>query len=139
MGIAMLAGYAVDNTSPYWIPISTLAVLQGRDLGQTSQRNIQRITGTFVGIGLVWMIFSIKSDPLALIIILFSLQFLSEMMIVRNYLMAAIFITPMTIILAETAGPTVIDINTLMTSRLIDTVIGSLLVLQRVCCSIIKT
>lgn len=127
LGAALLVGYAVDKGSPYWIPVSALAVLQGKDLTHTSQRNLHRIFGTFLGLGLTCFIFSTQPTALALIFILASLQFLTEMMIVRNYLLAAIFITPMTIILAETAGVQYLDIDTLMYSRLVDTIIGSMI------------
>lgn len=55
------------------------------------------------------------------------LQFVIEMLIVRNYGLAAIFITPLTILLAETAGGLDFDINTMMEARLADTIIGSLI------------
>lgn len=125
--VALLIGYAVDESSPYWIPVSALAVLQGKNLTHTSERNLHRILGTFVGIGLTWLILAVKPNALAIVIVIASLQFIIEMLVVRNYLLAAIFITPMTILLAETAGGMNIDMNAIINARLLDTVIGSLI------------
>ncbi len=127
MFIALLIGYAIDESSPYWIPVSALAVLQGKDLTHTSQRNLQRILGTFIGMGLTWLIFAANPNVLALVITIAVLQIVIETLVVRNYLLAAIFITPMTILLAETAGGINIDSETIMKARLLDTVIGSLI------------
>lgn len=124
---ALLIGYEVDKSSPYWIPVSALAVLQGKDLTHTSQRNIHRIFGTFVGLGFTWLLLLTNPNPLALVLMIGGLQFIVEMLVVRNYLLAAVFITPMTILLAETGGGLDIDTTTLITARLIDTVIGSLI------------
>lgn len=125
--IAILVGYSVDASSPYWIPVSALAVLQGKDLTHTSQRNLHRILGTFLGIGLTWIILAAEPNALALVFIIGSLQFIIELLVVRNYLLAAIFITPMTILLVESAGGNHFDMNVVMNARLIDTVIGSLI------------
>lgn len=125
--LALLIGYAVDEHSPYWIPVSALAVLQGKDLTHTSERNIHRILGTFVGIGLTWLILATHPNGLAIVLVIASLQFIVEMLIVRNYLFAAIFITPMTILLAEGAGGMYNDHDAIITARLLDTILGSLI------------
>ena len=92
MAIALLLGYAMDPQSPYWIPISTLAVLQGRTLSHTTERNSHRVLGTFVGVGLTWLLFLTNPSPLALVILIALLQTVVELLIVRNYLFAVIFI-----------------------------------------------
>lgn len=62
-----------------------------------------------------------------LVIVIAALQFVVEMLVVRNYGLAAIFITPLTIFLAENSSGMRIDVNALMEARLFDTVIGSLI------------
>lgn len=125
--VALSIGFVLDNNSPYWTAISTLAVVQGRNLLHTRERNIQRIMGTFLGVGLTWLILLTQPSPLYSILIIASLQFVIELLIVRNYLYAAIFITPLTILLAESSLGISVNVNTLMVSRLLDSLIGSLL------------
>lgn len=125
--IGLMIGHIFKMHSPYWIPVSAMAVIQGKDFIHTSERNFHRIVGTFVGLGLTWLILSVKPDMLLMVGIMVLLQFIIEMLIVRNYLYASIFITPLTILLAEAAGGNAVDPDLLMKTRLIDTVIGSLL------------
>lgn len=88
---------------------------------------MHRILGTFIGIGLAWVILLFNPEKIVMIIIITILQFIIELLIVRNYGFAVIFITPLTILLAETASETHHHVETLMQARLIDTVIGSLI------------
>lgn len=127
MALSLAVGYVFKLHTPYWIAVSALAVLQGRDLIHTRQRNFHRIFGTFIGIGLIWIIFGLGIHGLALVVVITLLQFVIELLIVRNYGLAAIFILPLTILLAETAGGLDFDINTMMEARLADTIIGSLI------------
>ena len=125
ISIALAAGYLFDFESPYWIPVSALAVLQGRNLLHIAHRNLHRIFGTFIGIGLTWLIFLLNPSPLMMVVTIGLMQFIVEMLVVRNYGLAAIFITPLTILLAENAVGSQLNINELMEARLLDTVVGS--------------
>ena len=101
--------------------------MQGKDLLHTQQRNLHRILGTFIGMGLTWAILILEPRGLALVFIIAGLQFLVELIIVRNYGLAVIFITPLTIFLAETSAGINLNINVLMEARILDTIIGSLI------------
>lgn len=125
LGLAI--GFLLKLESPYWICIAIVAVLQGKNLTHTSHRNFQRILGTFAGVGLTWCIVGLQPNPLALVIILASLQVIIEMLIVKNYMLATIFITPLTILLAEASTGMHLDPDVLMKMRLLDTVIGSVI------------
>lgn len=125
LGLAI--GFLLKLESPYWICIAIVAVLQGKNLTHTSHRNFQRILGTFAGVGLTWLIIGFKPNLLALVIILAVLQMVIEMLIVRNYMFATVFITPLTILLAEISHGMHTNPDTLMQMRLLDTVIGSII------------
>lgn len=114
-----------DN--PYWITISCAAVMQGASLTHIWQRSFQRILGTFVGLGLCWLIISASQNLLFYCIAIISLQFIVELLITRHYALAVIFITPMTILLAEAANPLINNPNELISLRFSEIVIGSLL------------
>lgn len=125
VSLALLLGYAVDPQSPYWIPVSTLAVLQGRNLTHTTERNIHRVVGTFIGIGLTWILILLKLQPLVLVFVIALLQIIIELLIVRNYFFAVIFITPLTILLAESGLGSGASHNALMWARLLDSFMGA--------------
>ncbi|MDO5656309.1 MAG: FUSC family protein [Flavobacteriaceae bacterium] len=127
LGGSILIGHAFKLDTPYWITVSAAAIIQGRDFLHMRERNIQRITGTFVGIGLTWLIFLTQPNLLVIVLLITLLQFIVEMLVVRNYGIAAVFITPLTILLAEMDSPNLVDTTYLMSTRLIDTIIGSLI------------
>jgi uncharacterized membrane protein YccC len=127
MFFALLIANFLDMKSAYWIPVSTLAIMQGKDLLHARQRNLHRIVGTFIGMGLTWLILILEPKGIALVFIIAGLQFVVEMIVVRNYGLAVIFITPLTIFLAENSAGMNISVNELMEARILDTVIGSLI------------
>ncbi|MGG5577242.1 FUSC family protein [Myroides sp. C15-4] len=127
MFISLLLGNLLHFNNPYWIPISCLAIMQGISLYHVWQRALHRIAGTFIGIGLCWALISISQEPLYLCICIMLLQFIIEIFISRNYTFAVVFITALTVLLAEAGSPLIHAPNTLIQSRLIDIIIGSLL------------
>ncbi|GAA3313018.1 hypothetical protein GCM10020331_002180 [Ectobacillus funiculus] len=52
------------------------------------------------------------------------LQFVVELIIVRNYAFAVVFITPLALIIAESGQPNM-PVSTLIGARLLDTLLGS--------------
>lgn len=115
---------ALRLNNPYWVPISCAAILQGATFRVVWHRNVHRIVGTVIGMGLVWLIFSFQPDYWALAFLLFVLQMAVELLITKNYALAVIFITPLTVIMAETASSGA-EANLLVHYRLLDILIGS--------------
>ncbi|MCC2103318.1 MAG: FUSC family protein, partial [Hyphomicrobiales bacterium] len=79
--------------------------------------------GTFAGLGLAAVLLSAHPQGLALAAIIMLLQLLIEIVVVRNYALATIFITPIALTVAEAATPAG-DITTLLIDRGVDTAIG---------------
>lgn len=125
--LSFLIGYIFKMHNPYWIPVSAMAVMQGANIRHIWRRSIHRIVGTLFGLALCWVILSISNSPISVCISIISLQFIIEMLIVRNYTLAVVFITPMTILLAETANPFMQSTDQLILARLIDIMIGSII------------
>src|SRR5690554_6083052 len=48
---------------PYWAPISCAAIMQGATFRTIWQRNVHRVVGTGIGMGLAWSIFSLSPEP----------------------------------------------------------------------------
>ncbi|MCB1543554.1 MAG: FUSC family protein [Methylobacteriaceae bacterium] len=119
-GIGALMG--LDRA--YWaIAASVLMLYQGLDLTRAMQRGLERTLGTFAGLGLAAILLSAHPHGLALAAIIMVLQFLIEIVVVRNYALATIFITPIALTVTEAATPAG-DIATLLIDRGVDTAIG---------------
>lgn len=127
MMLTLIVGHLLKFQNTYWISISAVAIIQGRNFEHVRQRNMHRILGTFIGLGVAWLILLFDPEKIQMIIIITVLQFIIELFIVRNYGLAVIFITPLTILLAEAGSEMHHHVGKLMQARLLDTVIGSLI------------
>jgi uncharacterized membrane protein YccC len=127
IGGSFLVGHLLELENPYWVPISCLAVMQGASTRHIWQRSLHRILGTFVGLGLTWLLISQNLTALGICVSILVLQFIIEMLVVRHYGLAVVFITPMTIFLAEAGSAMTADPNVLVYSRFLDIVLGSMI------------
>lgn len=109
---------------PYWVPISCAAILQGATFRAVWHRNVHRIVGTAIGMGFAWVIFSLNPNLWVLAVLIIALSFAIEYLVTRNYGFAVVFITPLTIILAEAESAT-LHTNAVILSRMMDVVLGS--------------
>lgn len=125
VGISVYCADILGLQNPYWVPISCLAIMQGMTLLGTWSRHIHRVVGTFIGLGLTWIFFKFNLNHYELALIMLSLNFLIEYFILRNYAIAAIFITPLTIFLAQTSGVLSTSEYNLIIARLVDIMLGS--------------
>lgn len=124
VGGGYLLALLTNLENPYWVPISTAAIMQGATFRAIWQRNVHRIFGTVIGMALAWMIFSLAPGPWALAGLILILTFIIELLITRNYGLAVIFITPLTVIFAEATVATA-EPNQLILSRIFDIALGS--------------
>jgi hypothetical protein len=127
MGISILIGHLLHLDFPYWVPISCAAVMQGISLQHVWQRSFQRIMGTLIGLGLAWLLLLFDMTPLSICLSVLVLQFIIEMLVVRHYGLAVIFITPMTIFLAEAGSAMTLDPGVLISHRFWDIALGSVI------------
>lgn len=124
--LSVLAGHYLTEHNPYWVPVSCLAVMQGVGVQQIWQRSFHRILGTFIGLGLTWVLLSFNMNQLEVIIAIMILQFIIQMLILRNYAMAVTFITPLTIFLADPDLGNM-HVDQLVLARMLDITLGSLI------------
>jgi len=127
MFCSILIGHLLELKNPYWVPISCIAVMQGATAYHIWIRGFYRILGTVLGMGLCWIILSSIKEPLLICLAIAVLQFIIEATVTRNYALAVFFITPLTILLFEAASPIAQNPTELITTRLIDVMIGSLI------------
>ncbi|WP_276483132.1 FUSC family protein [Paraflavitalea pollutisoli] len=127
MVLSILVGHLLHLNFPYWLPISCAAVMQGVSLQHVWQRSFHRILGTFVGLGFAWLLLQLHMTPLNICLSILVLQFIIEVLVVRHYALAVIFITPLTLFLAEAGGSLIDSPNQLITLRFLDITLGSLI------------
>lgn len=125
VGLAMLVAILLKLENPYWVPTSCMAVMQGITTKHIWARAAQRVLGTFVGLGLTWFILQFNITALGICVSILLLQIIVEFLVVRNYGIAVIFITMLTIFLAEPNISLIGEPDQLITTRFFDILIGS--------------
>ncbi|TGD89104.1 FUSC family protein [Mycolicibacterium sp. CH28] len=117
--VAMLLG--IDHA--YWAMAAAVLVLhQGADRSRTLRRGTERLLGTWLGLGLAGAILALHPQGLWLAPLLALLQFTIEILVVRNYALATVFITTAALTIAS--GTHTVDIGGLLLARGTDTLIG---------------
>lgn len=124
VGIALALAQALQLEKAYWVPVSCLAVIQGVTLRAVWNRQLHRIVGTCIGLLLSWGLLHLPLNYWTLCLIMMVLSFIIETAVVRHYAFAAIFITPLTILLAEAATLEHGMQSALVLARFYDTLLG---------------
>lgn len=127
VGFSLLVAETLQLDRPYWVPVSCLAVIQAATLRGVWNRQLQRILGTALGLLLAWQLLRLPLDPWHIAFTLTALTFVIELLIVRHYALAAIFITPLTILLAEATQLAHGDASAVILARFVDTALGALI------------
>jgi hypothetical protein len=125
VGTALLLAEVLGLPRPYWVAVSCMAVAQGTTMHAVLNRQRQRIAGTVLGLVVAGALLSLPLDPWRIAFAVMALTWIVEWLVVRHYGLAVVFITPLTILLAEAAT---LDqqsaVGALVRARLIDTVLG---------------
>lgn len=127
VGQSLLAAQLLGFEKAYWVPVSCLAVIQGMNLRAVWERQLHRIIGTTVGLAVSWGLLALPLDPWRIAGLIIVLAFIVETAIVRHYAFAAVFITPLTIMLGDAATLQQGSATELVSTRFFDTVLGSLM------------
>ncbi len=125
VGLSLALALLLQMDKPYWVPVSCLVVLQGASLRAAWNKQVQRIVGTALGLFVAWGLLSVTTDPWAVALTILVLTFVIETAVVRHYALAAVFITPLTILLAEAPDLQHGNIGALMEARFLDTLLGA--------------
>lgn len=126
IGLSLGVAKFCQLENPYWVPVSCLAVMQGVSAKHIWQRSLQRITGTFLGLGLAYLLLLLKLPVWGICLGIMLMQFVVEMLITRNYGLAVIFITGLTLLLAEFGSSLSGRPGELVAARFTDIVLGSI-------------
>jgi hypothetical protein len=120
--VAWVAASLVGYGHPYWAAVSATVPLSGRTLAAQLARATLRFVGTAVGIGIAYLVLASNPPIWALVAAVAVFQFMTELFVTRNYGIAAVFITPLALILGQIGAP--IPPATLVVDRLVQTTIG---------------
>lgn len=124
VGISLALAQALELERAYWVPVSCLAVMQGASLRAVWNKQLQRIIGTGIGLLLSWGVLMLPLDKWSISVMMMLLAFVIEIVVVRHYGFAIIFITPLTLLLAEAATLGHSSPALLIQARFFDTVLG---------------
>lgn len=122
--IAAIIGLALGGDRTYWVVFSALLVVhQGGTRVWQTYRGIQRFAGTIAGIGVFAIIIAIDPRGWWLVLILGALQFSVEMLVVRNYALGSMVITPLALTTAYVAAGRTAA-SSVIVDRMLDTLVG---------------
>ncbi|MGP5551036.1 FUSC family protein [Psychrobacter namhaensis] len=129
VSLALLIALGLNLTKPYWAAVSCFLIIQGIHLRTMWIKQIHRLLGTIVGVSLAgWMLswgLSIWGVALSILTMMLCIESLVD----RHYGLAVIFITPLTIFIAEYGSGLPLSeqaYQTVILARLFDTLIGCL-------------
>jgi hypothetical protein len=112
----------------YWLVMVAGVLLQSTHSARvTLVRAVHRMLGTLLGVGAFALVLRLEPDGLSLVLVMALLQGLTEVVIVRNYGLGLIFVTPLALIIA-TRNRTG-DVTPIVTERIVDTLLGALIAL----------
>ena len=134
VGLSLALAQALQLERPYWVPVSCLAVIQGASLRAVWTRQLHRIAGTALGLLVFWGLAALPLNAWTVAWTITVLTIVIETLVVRHYGMAVVFITPLSILLAEAAHLATTSPHVLMQARLVDTVLGCLVGLAGAAC-----
>lgn len=99
---------------PYWAMVAVLATLAGNDHHSRWARGWWRASGTLLGLLPAAALLALDLGPVAIVVVVIALQFVTEVLVGRNYGLALLFITPLALLVGQLAvqrptGPLLVD------------------------------
>ncbi|WP_201554299.1 FUSC family protein [Psychrobacter sp. 72-O-c] len=129
VSLALLIAVMLEMSNPYWAAVSCFIIIQGIHLRTMWIKQFHRLLGTLIGVGLAsWMLswgLAIWGVAVAILIMMLCIETLVD----RHYGLAVIFITPLTIFIAEYGSGLPLSqqaYQNVIHARLLDTALGCL-------------
>lgn len=121
-GVLLAAPLGIPRA--YWVLLTVVAVLQaGHHVRLTMLRAVHRVLGTVVGLGVFALLALARPEGLWLVAVVGGLQYVVEIVVIRNYGLALAFITPLALTISTAGAPG--SGADLAAERLIDTLVGA--------------
>lgn len=127
VSLALSVAVILDMPYPYWVAVSCFIIIQGVQLRTMWIKQLHRLLGTLVGIGLAaWLLsFGLLRWEVAIAILIMMLCI--ESLIDRHYGLAVMFITPLSIFIAEYGSGLPVsaqNYQAVIHARMLDTALG---------------
>lgn len=122
--IAAIIAYQFEFTRLFWVPLSCVAVMSGFTIVATYHRAIQIAFGTILGILIASLILMTHPTGFIIAVLILLLTFITELFIVKNYGLAALFFTPSALLMAESTSHGSFTFTYFASARIIDIFIG---------------
>ena len=127
--VVSVLGALLHLERAYWAVAATVLMLhQGFDWLRMVQRSLERLLGTWAGLLLAGAILAVHPQGLWLALTVMALQFTIEMLVLRNYALAAVFITGAALTIASGGHPVEAPGHYLL-ARGVDTLVGCVVAL----------
>lgn len=129
VSLALFIATTLQLTNPYWAAVSCFLIIQGIHLRTMWIKQIHRLLGTIVGVGLAEWMLSWGLPVWGVAMAILGMMLCIENLIDRHYGLAVIFITPLTIFIAEYGSSLPVlesAYQGVIHARLFDTIIGCL-------------
>lgn len=126
VSLALAIAVLLKMPYPYWAAISCFIIIQGMQLRTMWIKQVHRLLGTLVGMAVAgWMLswgLSIWGVAIAVLMMMLCIESLVD----RHYGLAVIFITPLTIFIAEYGSVSLVQpvAEEVIRVRMLDTTIG---------------
>lgn len=125
--LGVLLGAIVDPGRSYWVVGAAIAVIGVAAARRAAfQRGLHRMLGTIVGVGAYALLALLHPSGLWLALLLGALQFTIEIVVIRNYALALVFITPLVLLLTGAATGEIGSMDVAL-ERMVDTLVGAAL------------
>ncbi len=122
--IAALVSKLVGVHRAYWVIVAATAVLQtGFNRRLTTIRALHRVFGTVIGVAVFELIHWLHPQGIFVVLFIMLLQFGTQTVVARNYVLGLMFITPMALI-SVTMSHALDDVSSVR-ERVVDTLLGA--------------
>ncbi|MDF2442756.1 MAG: hypothetical protein JWR01_959 [Subtercola sp.] len=118
---------------PYWAMVAAIVPLVASDLPNAFVRGTHRVLGTVVGLALAWLLLLLQPSGLVAILLVVGLQVAAELLVMRNYGLALVFVTPLALLMIDLVHPG--DPTQLIADRGIETLLGTVVAILIACAS----
>lgn len=127
VSLALFIAMGLKMPYPYWAAVSCFIIIQGIQMRTIWIKQLHRLLGTLVGMGLAGWMMSWNLSMWGVAVAILLLMLCIEALVDRHYGLAVIFVTPLTIFIAE-YGSTVslaqFGVQEVIRVRMLDTTIG---------------
>lgn len=125
--LGVLIGLIIDPGRSYWIVGAAVAVIGVAAARRAAfQRGLHRMLGTIVGVGAYALLSLLHPSGVWIALLLGTLQFTIELVVIRNYALALVFITPLVLLLTGAATGEIGSMDVAL-ERVVDTLVGAAL------------